>query len=77
MPKWDKERLAVLETTSEQNMLDHKEIKIAIDKLTNVIEDLKKTQEDKFVMKKELWAVSSVVGFVAVIIGIIINVTDK
>jgi len=61
-------------------MIDHKEIKVAIERLTKTIEDFKTVQEtklssreEKFVMKKELWAVSSVIGFIAVIIGIIIN----
>lgn len=88
MPKWDKERLAVLESTSQQNMIDHQEIKDSIKGLITKIDwlgnqimtglekqdDKIQRQEEKFIMRREAWAVSWVIGFLVLVLWIILNI---
>ncbi len=72
--------ISVLNYQAEQNMKEHQEIKDMIKNLSDVVinwikaqdEKIQK-QEEKFVMKKELRAVSWVIGFLAVVVWLIIN----
>lgn len=72
--------ISVLHYQAEQNMKEHQEIKDMIKNLSDVIVDWMKTQDEKiqkqeerFVMKKELRAVSWVIWFLAVVIWLVIN----